>query len=35
MVGDFNMIEEFGDRIGGSHALIGSTELIAWERLCL
>ena len=35
MVGDFNMIEDFGDRIGGSHALIGATELVTWERLCL
>ena len=35
MNGDFNMIEDFGDRIGGSHALIGATELITWKRLCL
>ena len=30
MVGDFNMIENFDDRIGGSHALIGATELVTW-----
>mgnify|MGYP006973830904 FL=1 len=31
MVGDFNMIEDFSDRIGGSYALIGVVELITWE----
>ena len=35
MVGDFNMIEDFSDRIGGSYALIGVVELITWEWLCL
>ena len=35
MMGDFNMIEDFGDRTGGSHALISAFELITWERLCL
>ena len=28
MVSDFNMIEDFGDRTRGSHALIGVVELI-------
>ena len=35
MVGDFNMIENFGDRTRGSHSLIGVAELITWDRLCL
>ena len=35
MVGDFNMIEDFGDRTGGSHPLIGAYDLLTWERLCL
>ena len=35
MMGDFNMIEDFGDRTGGSHALISASGLITLERLCL
>ena len=34
MVGDFNMIEDFGDRIRGSHALMGAIELVTWEHCC-
>ena len=32
MVGDFNLIGYFGDRIGVSHPSIGATELITWEH---
>ena len=35
MAGDFNMIEDQQDRVGGSGVTIHGPELAAWERLCL
>ncbi|RYA44468.1 hypothetical protein DD606_25175 [Enterobacter cloacae complex sp. GF14B] len=33
--GDFNMLEDPSDRIGGSHATVHGVELAAWERFCM
>ena len=33
--GDFNMLEDPSDRMGGSHVTVQGSELAAWERLCM
>ena len=34
IAGDFNMIENLTDRVGGGHITIHGQELAAWERFC-
>ena len=33
-VGDFNMLEDPSDRMGGSTVTISGSELAEWEKLC-
>ena len=34
IVGDFNMLEDPSNRMGGSTVTISGTELAEWEKLC-